>query len=74
MVYSTSSGSKQFRSDAPFAAYGKLILGIVLFVQGPNLAFVSGVLRIEEESGLMTYPDSSRAGDGGNDPDACEGT
>lgn len=70
----TSSGGKQFRFKAPFVLWGELIVGMVLFAQEANLALLSGILRTEEESGHRTFPDSSKADEEGNDPNACKGT
>jgi hypothetical protein len=47
----------------PFVPGDVLTVCTVFFVQEDTSALVTGLLSIEEESGLKTYPDSSKADD-----------
>lgn len=58
----------------PFVPCDILGFCILLFVHDGMAAVVIGLPSIDEESGLNTYPDSSRADEVWKDPDTCKST
>lgn len=63
--------SKTVRSK-PFVLCNILMVCILLSVQEDTAAPVIGPLSIDEESGLETYPDSSKVDGVWKDPDTCK--
>lgn len=64
----------KFVRTKPCVPCDTLTVCTVFFVQGDTPALVIGLLSIEGESGLKTYPDSSKPDDVWKDPDSCEST